>query len=464
MNTIYKPEHTLFSSLCKTQPKYRALAALIEHAIDNKMLGFEQKLPAQRLLADSLSVTHGTVTRAYALLEQRGLVTAKLGAGTFVSKVIELSHFEGDTDFASSMQPMMGQQHVMTNALQSLSKDQSALTDVMIYKLNGLTSHQHFFKQWLADKGFDCLNHPLIFTQGAQQGIFTTLATLCESGDTVIAESMCYPGFYHACHSLKLSLAQVNVHSDGIDLAQIEALCKSRTIKAVYITPNCQNPTNICYSSNNLNALLALSRRYNFFIIEDDVNYCLPEYWRLPLWQQAPDRVFYISSFSKYFAGGLRAGYLLPPRLWEQPILKQIHSECWAVSSMNFELIMRAIKSNEFTYNQTKLADEIRYRIEQIKKLLQTYEIDAQFASLNVYIRLSQSQNMFEFCSVLKAHKVIVRTLDSFIPEVPALKVDNPNGVRLTLGGPATRAEFDLGITRVEAALQQFNQTFEVVI
>ncbi|NMR26330.1 PLP-dependent aminotransferase family protein [Pseudoalteromonas sp. NEC-BIFX-2020_015] len=464
MDTIYKPDRALFSNLCDTQPKYRALAALIEHAIDNKMLGFEQKLPAQRLLADSLSVTHGTVTRAYALLEQRGLVTAKLGAGTFVSKVIELSHFEGDTDFASSMQPMMGQQHVMTNALQSLSKDQSALKDVMIYKLNGLTSHQHFFKQWLADKGIDCLNHPLIFTQGAQQGIFTTLATLCKSGDTVIAESMCYPGFYHACHSLKLSLAQVNVYSKGIDLAQIEALCKSRTIKAVYITPNCQNPTNICYSSDNLDALLALSRRYNFFIIEDDVNYCLPEHWRLPLWQQAPDRVFYISSFSKYFAGGLRAGYLLPPRLWEQPILKQLHSECWAVSSMNFELIMRAIKSNEFAYNQTKLADEIRYRIEETKKRLKAYEIDAHFASLNVYIPLAQTQNMFEFCGVLKAHKVIVRTLDAFVLDDPTSKAGGQNGVRLTLGGPATRAEFDLGITRVEAALKQFNQTFEVVI
>ena len=464
MNTIYKPDHTLFSRLCDTQPKYRALAALIEHAIDSKELSFEQKLPAQRLLADSLNITHGTVTRAYALLEQRGLVTAKLGAGTFVSKVVELSHFEGDTDFASSMQPMMGQQHVMTNALQSLSEDQSALTDVMVYKLNGLASHQRFFQQWLADKGFDCLNHPLIFTQGAQQGIFTTLATLCESGDTVIAESMCYPGFYHACHSLNLSLAQVDMHYEGIDLNQIEALCKSRTIKAVYITPNCQNPTNIRYSSDNLNALLALSRRYNFFIIEDGVNYCLPEHWRLPLWQQAPDRVFYISSFSKYFAGGLRAGYLLPPILWEQPILKQLHSECWAVSSMNFELIMRAIKSNEFTYNQTKLADEIRYRIEQIKKLLETYEIDAQFASLNVYIPLAQSQNMFEFCGVLKAHKVIVRTLDAFIRDVPALKAESPNGIRLTLGGPATRAEFDLGVTRIEAALKQFNQTFEVVI
>ncbi|MDK1288701.1 GntR family transcriptional regulator [Pseudoalteromonas umbrosa] len=47
-----------------------ALAELIERAVEHKQLAYDQRLPAQRVLADLLHITHGTVTRAYDLLEQ----------------------------------------------------------------------------------------------------------------------------------------------------------------------------------------------------------------------------------------------------------------------------------------------------------------------------------------------------------------------------------------------------------
>ncbi|MCF6440012.1 GntR family transcriptional regulator [Pseudoalteromonas luteoviolacea] len=51
-----------------------------------KQLVFDQRLPAQRVLADLLHITHGTVTRTYDLLELCGYVRAKLGTGTDVSQ------------------------------------------------------------------------------------------------------------------------------------------------------------------------------------------------------------------------------------------------------------------------------------------------------------------------------------------------------------------------------------------
>ncbi len=43
------------------------------------------KLPPQRELADFLDLNHGTVTRAYNVCEERGLIFASVGRGTFVS-------------------------------------------------------------------------------------------------------------------------------------------------------------------------------------------------------------------------------------------------------------------------------------------------------------------------------------------------------------------------------------------
>src|SRR5688572_23624206 len=45
------------------------------------------RLPPQRSLADKLNVAVGTVTRAYAEAERRGIVMAEVGRGTFVAGI-----------------------------------------------------------------------------------------------------------------------------------------------------------------------------------------------------------------------------------------------------------------------------------------------------------------------------------------------------------------------------------------
>ncbi len=50
------------------------------------------------------------------------------------------------------------------------------------------------------------------------------------------------------------------------------------------------------------------------FIIEDDVLYCPPSHRRSPLVAIAPD-INAVGSFSKYFAGGLRLGFIILPPL-----------------------------------------------------------------------------------------------------------------------------------------------------
>ena len=91
MGTIWTPDLAAF-----TGPKYQRLVSAIEQGILCKTLPHGTKLPPQRRLADALGVTIGTVTRAYALAEQRGYVEARIGDGTYVnaSPVPELSHLQ----------------------------------------------------------------------------------------------------------------------------------------------------------------------------------------------------------------------------------------------------------------------------------------------------------------------------------------------------------------------------------
>jgi DNA-binding transcriptional regulator YhcF (GntR family) len=62
----------------------RLIAALAEDIIDGAMPA-GARLPAHRVLAAELGISIGTVTKAYAALERRGLVRGTPGRGMFVA-------------------------------------------------------------------------------------------------------------------------------------------------------------------------------------------------------------------------------------------------------------------------------------------------------------------------------------------------------------------------------------------
>ena len=67
-------------------PLYRALADAIAAAVESGELPVGARLPPHRELAHRLGCTVGTVSRAYALADQRGLLQGEVGRGTFVRR------------------------------------------------------------------------------------------------------------------------------------------------------------------------------------------------------------------------------------------------------------------------------------------------------------------------------------------------------------------------------------------
>ena len=474
MNTILMVSKIEFDEACLALPKYKALVLLIEQAIVAGSLSDQQKLPAQRLLADQLGITHGTVTRAYDVLEKKGLVSAKLGAGTYVNlpssthKVIGQSDQSAQAakeyDFASSMQPMLGQQMLMKKALSELAQDMDAVTQVMTYSPQGVAKHKQVFTDWLASKKIKIETNDIVFTQGAQQGIYTCLQILTKENDYILHEELAYPGFFRAVDASRVKPLSVPITPQGLDLNVLEQYCQQYKPKLLYITPNMQNPTNIQYSPAQLESIVTLSRKYDFYIVEDDVNYCLSESWRLPLQQKAPDRVFYISSLSKYVAGGLRVAYTIVPTLWQQAFNGNIHSQCWMVSTLNFELATRFLTSEGFIHNQSLLEGEMRYRQNAFKTMAEKQGLTARSGGLNVWLSLPNHINVNQFNAFLLSRNVKARTADLFCHSSSQAISISLNALRISLGGFNTRNEFEEGIAEFENALMAFSNQQDIVI
>ncbi|HCE49864.1 MAG TPA: PLP-dependent aminotransferase family protein, partial [Shewanella baltica] len=159
MGTIWTPDLTAFSG-----PKYQRLVSAIEQGILQKVLTQGSKLPPQRRLADALGITIGTVTRAYALAEQRGYVEARVGDGTYVnaSPVPEIGKVQ--LNMATCQQPLTDQISTLSDCLSQLAKDPTKLSQLLGYRASPLDQHQQVFHQWLNQRGIQQTPEQLIFT------------------------------------------------------------------------------------------------------------------------------------------------------------------------------------------------------------------------------------------------------------------------------------------------------------
>ena len=69
----------------RSGPRYLALIAALTDDMRAGRLHAGDRLPTHRDLAEALQLSLGTITRAYKEAEQSGLITSRVGRGTFVA-------------------------------------------------------------------------------------------------------------------------------------------------------------------------------------------------------------------------------------------------------------------------------------------------------------------------------------------------------------------------------------------
>src|SRR5918994_5265814 len=97
-------------------PLYRQLADALAAAIADGTLAEGERLPSERDLALSLTVSRTTVVTAYRELEARGLVRGHVGRGTFICAADEPT----DAPFAWRGRVALGAQRALDPALRSV--------------------------------------------------------------------------------------------------------------------------------------------------------------------------------------------------------------------------------------------------------------------------------------------------------------------------------------------------------
>ena len=152
---------------------------------------------------------------------------------------------------------------------------------------------------------------------GGQQGIELACKAFCNEGDAVICEN---PSFIGALNSFRSNGAQtigVEMEEDGISLEKLEETLKTvKNAKLLYLIPTFQNPSGTCMSLEKRKAVLALAKKYEIMIIEDNpygelrfAGEDIPTMKSL----DSDGLVIYCSSLSKILSAGMRIGFVIAP-------------------------------------------------------------------------------------------------------------------------------------------------------
>ncbi|MGQ7247082.1 aminotransferase-like domain-containing protein [Halomonas sp. V046] len=442
-------------------PRYRRIATAIGAAISRGDLKPGERLPPQRRLADRLGVTVGTVTRAYAEALHQGLVTSRVGSGTYVCEPESTPPFvihprsseaDGIIDMSLSLPPPHPWRvEGLREALREISQDPAALQMAVDYQADiGTEEHRRRLGRWLETLALPHHCGVLAVTQGGQHGIDLALRALTRPGDLVAADALTYPGFIAAARQSHLKPVGVPLDDHGMDVTALARQCQRQAPRLVYVTPDQNNPTGASLSPERREQLVALAREHDFWLIEDAVQYLPPSARGPSLCALAPERTLHIFSTAKVLSGGLRVGTLQVPEPLRERIGAAIRAQSWMVPPLMVEAACRWIAHPQSQALLDWQTEELAERQRMARQRLASHAPQGQPLGSNLWLPLPEGRRSSEVHALLGQRGIRVATPEPFCTgSEPA-----PQAIRLCLGSAADHASLNHALDVIAEVLE----------
>jgi DNA-binding transcriptional MocR family regulator len=314
--TIWQPE------LDRSQPLYLAIADAMLRDVEGGVLREGARLPPQRDLAWKLGVTLGTVTRGYKEAEKRGLLEGEVGRGSYIRKQLRPTALpasapesDGSIDLSHAIPPPVVKAVELDQAMQSVMRDPRRLDLLDYAPAEGFALHRAMAVQWLKRSGITVSENNVVISAGAHLGLITVLEAIGEGQLGVLAECTNYAQLFATFKNTHLKPHTVAMDDDGMLPDALEQQHKATGCRLIYLVPTLQNPTTHTMSAKRREDIVALARKYDLTIIEDDIFRLLDARVQPPtFYEMAPERTFHITSLSKTLAPGLRIGFVVSPQ------------------------------------------------------------------------------------------------------------------------------------------------------
>lgn len=306
--------------------KYNQIINYLQTEIDNRHLHSGSKVPSIREMASLFKCNKATAIKAYSELEAKHILYSVPKSGYFVvqnspphSSNLSFIDFSSMAP-ESAVIPYLEFRHCINQALDVYQEksfmynEKQGLLDLRTALVKQLQDYQIFEKP-----------ENIYITAGAQQTIDILVRMPFPNGKTtVLVEQPTYSGILNSLRYNGVTAIGISRNYQGIDFEKLENFFKNGNIKFFYTMPRYHNPIGTSYSSKEKKIILALARKYDVYVVEDDY---LAEFTfdtkADPLYAMDHSKhVIYIKSYSKVCLPGLRLGAVVLPQPFKNLFLQ----------------------------------------------------------------------------------------------------------------------------------------------
>ncbi|WP_448680649.1 aminotransferase-like domain-containing protein [Pseudomonas nicosulfuronedens] len=408
----------------------RLVLALADDIIEGRLQGGD-RLPAHRDLAWQLEVGLGTVTKAYAALERRGLVRSVKGRGMFVA--IREAHEDRLIDLSANVPPAMLSARLLARTLAGVARKIDADHLNLYSPPAGHLEHRRLLARWLETLGVRVDPANLALTSNARQAISLAFDLACGPHGVILTERVTYPGAISLARRKGYRMQGIAIDAQGM---VPEALAETledvaASSRAVYLTPTLHNPTTATMGMARRQAIVEVCRKAGAWIIEDGV-YALGPPTAPALAALAPERVFHVNGLSKSIGPGLRIGLLaLPGQMVEaaQDLLQDIPM---APSPLSCAVVEEWLSSGVIASVPQDLRHEARRRSSLAVSLLGGVQFVAHPDAYHLWVPMPRDA-ADQLAAAAASVGIRVTPPESVMVDAG----DPASGIRLCLGGPS---------------------------
>lgn len=443
-------------------PKYLALVNLLQEDIKNGVLKAGTKLPPQRELADFLNINLSTISRAFKICEQKGLLSASIGSGTYVSSdaTAELVLLSGTEDRRTiemgAIVPSLKHNERVKQYMERLMKRPDAMNLFSYGIPEGNKRQQEAGSAWFQKMGLHTDSDHIVLAAGGQNALLATLGSLFEKGDKIGTDPLTFPGIKTAAKLLGIHL--IPIQNDGLEMTAegIHYAVQNEKIKGLYVIPDYQNPTTHTMSLETRKMIAEAAKAMNLLIIEDGIYNLLADQPMPPIASFAPEQTVCLASLSKTVSAGLRTAFVTVPDQYRQKLITVLYSMNISISPLLATVSAGLIEEGIADEIVAERKRDIVKRNRIVNEILDGIPAAGALSSPLRYIQLPEyfTGKSFEICA--QQAGVHVYGAERFaVGNKPVEKA-----VRISVTTPRSTEELREGLNRLRELLVQPKECF----
>ena len=240
--------------------------------------------------------------------------------------------------------------HVKEAAKRAIDQDQSYYTG-----MSGLLTLRQAASDFVKEKYQLDYNpeNEILVTIGATEALSATLTAILEEGDKVLLPAPAYPGYEPIVNLVGAEIVEIDTTENGFvltpEMLEKAILEQGDKLKAVILNYPA-NPTGITYSREQLEALAAVLRKYEIFVVCDEV-YSELTYTgenHVSLGTMLRDQAIIINGLSKSHAmTGWRLGFIFAPANFTAQLIKSHQYLVTAANTMTQHAAVEALTAGK---------------------------------------------------------------------------------------------------------------------